>query len=218
MKKEITACLIVSILQNTVQASMFGEETAVLIEIATTTASQLNELEKLVSNAEKYTQKMQEYNELFQDHYYRAERILFVAESLAAKKDAADLTELNWAIRELKYSMSELRSLMNEYKDIKNNEDRTKYLVKKQKKINKKKSKLAVHQIKNSASAKTTGRAIQLTARNTALLYEQNVEMHNTQLEILEKVSTSNRLLAEQLEVERFKQIQKEKSYGVMRK
>src|SRR5690606_3862998 len=94
-----------------VQASMFGEETAVLIEIASTTASQLNELEQLVSNAETYTKKMQEYNELMMDHYWRAERILFVAESLAAKKEAKDLGELNWAIRELKYSMAELKSL-----------------------------------------------------------------------------------------------------------
>jgi hypothetical protein len=218
MKKELTVCLIASILNRPVSASMFGEETAVLIEIATTTATQLNELEKLVSNAEKYTKQMQKYNELFQDQYFRAERILFVAESLAAKKEAANLGELNWAIRELKYSMSELKSLMNEYKDIKNNEDKTKYQVKAQKRINEKKSKLAIHQIKNSASAKTTGRATQLTARNTALIYEQNIEMHNTQLEILEKMSTSNRLLAEQLEAERFKQIQKEKSYGVIKK
>ena len=84
--------------------------------------------------------------------------------------------------------------------------------------LNEKKSKLAIHQIKSSAGAKTTGRATQLTARNTALIYEQNIEMHNTQLEILEKMSTNNRLLAEQLEAERFKQIQKEKSYGVTNK
>lgn len=196
-------------------ASMFGEETAVLIEIASTTASQLNELEQLVTNSEKYTKKMQEYNELMIDHYWRAERILFVAESLAAKKDAKDLGELNWAIRELKYSMAELKSLMNEYKDIKNEEDRTKFLVKKQKEINEKKGKLAEHQIKASKDAKTTGRATQITAQNTALIYEQNVEMHNTQLEILEKLSTSNRLQAEELEEKRLKQIEKQKFYGL---
>jgi hypothetical protein len=218
MNKTLKTCLIATLFQNPVHASMFGEETAVLIEIATTTASQLNELEKLVSNADKYTKKMQEYNELFQDHYFRAERILFVAESLAAKKEAANLGELNWAIRELKYSMSELKTLMNEYKDIKNNEDKTKYQVKAQKEINKKKSAVAIHQIQNSVSAKTIGRATQLTARNTALIYEQNIEMHNTQLEILEKMATNNRLLAEKLEQERFRQIQKEKSYGVKRK
>jgi hypothetical protein len=49
------------------------------------------------------------------------------------------------------------------------------------------------------------------------MLYEQNVDMHNTQLEILEKLSTNNRLMAEQLEENRLEQIEKEKSYGVSR-
>ncbi|PIP91626.1 MAG: hypothetical protein COW01_01485 [Bdellovibrionales bacterium CG12_big_fil_rev_8_21_14_0_65_38_15] len=215
MKDKLTMSLIAMSLSMPVYPSMFGEETAVLIEIASTTSSQLNELEQLVTNAETYTKKMQEYNELMMDHYWRAERILFVAESLAAKKEAKDLGELNWAIRELKYSMAELKSLMNEYKDIKNEEDRTKFLVKRQKEINEKKGKLAEHQIKASKDAKTTGRATQITAQNTALIYEQNVEMHNTQLEMLEKLSTNNRLKAEELEEKRLEQIEKRKFYGI---
>lgn len=215
MKNKLTLSLIFLGLSGQAYSSIFGEETAVLIEIASTTASQLNELEQLVTNAEKYTKKMQEYNELMMDHYWRAERILFVAESLAAKKDAKNLGELNWAIRELKYSMLELKTLMNEYKEIKNDEDRTKFLVKRQKKINEKKAKLSEHQIKSAKNAKTTGRAAQVTAQNTALIYEQNVEMHNTQLEILEKISTTNRLKAEELEDKRFLQMEKEKFYGL---
>jgi hypothetical protein len=215
MKIKLTASVLALSLSIPVYSSMFGEETAVLIEIASTTASQLNELEQLVTNTQKYTKKMQEYNELMMDHYWRAERILFVAESLAAKKEAKNLGDLNWAIRELKYSMAELKGLMNEYKDIKNEEDRTMFLVKRQKKINEKKGKLAEHQIKSAKDASTTGRATQITAQNTALIYEQNVEMHNTQLEILEKMSTSNRLQAEQLEEKRLEQIQKQKFYGI---
>ena len=215
MKDKVTAGFLVLSLSLPAYSSIFGEETAVLIEIASTTASQLNELEQLVTSTEKYTKKLQQYNELMMDHYWRAERILFVAETLAAKKESKNLGELNWAIRELKYSMSELKGLMNEYKEIKNDEDRTKYLVKKQKKINEKKAKLAEHQIKSAKDAKTTGRATQVTAQNTALLYEQNIEMHNTQLEILEKMSTSNRLQAEQLEEKRLKQIEKKKFYGL---
>ena len=195
-------------------SSMFGEETLVLLEIASTTVSQLNELEKLLSNAEKYTEKIQKYNELAMDHYWRAERILFIAESLAARKDAQNLEQLNWTIRELKYSMSELKSLMKEYKIIKNDEDRAKYQVQIQKQINNKKSELAKHQIQSAKKAKTTGKTSQLTAQNTALIYEQNLEMHNTQLEILEKLSTSNRLKAEELEEKRLEQIQKEKFYA----
>lgn len=214
MHKKLSTAVLTLILCTPAHSSIFGEETAVLIEIASTTAAQLNELEQLVTNAEKYTKKMQEYNELMMDHYWRAERIIYIAESLAAKKEAKNLGELNWAIRELKYSMADLRSLMKEYKVIKNDEDRTKYMVKKQKGINQKKSKLAERQITSTKRAKTTGRATQLTAQNTALLYEQNIEMHNTQLEILEKLSTSNRLKAEDLEEKRLEQIQKEKFYG----
>ncbi len=197
------------------QAQIISSDTALLVELVTTTASQLNELEKLVSNAEKYTAKMQKYNELFQDEYFRAERVLYIAESLAAKKEVANLGDLNWAIRELKYSMAEMKELMREYAIIKNDEKKTKAQVKIQKKVNSHKEKIAKSQVDKSIKAKTTGRATQLTAQNTAMLYEQNVDMHNTQLEILEKLSTSNRLMAEQLEEQRLKQIEKEKSYGV---
>lgn len=196
-------------------ASMFGEETLVLVEILTTTASQLNELEKLVSNAEKYTEKIQKYNELFQDQYYRAERILYTAEAIAAKQEAKDLGELNWAIRDLKYNMSELKGLMQEYSEIKNDEDKTKFYVKAQKKINKKKAQVAKRQVVSASKAKNTGRATQITAQNTALILDQGVEAHNTQLEILEKVSTTNRLLAEDLEEKRLKEIEKQRQYGV---
>lgn len=194
---------------------IISSDTALLVELVTTTASQLNELEKLVSNAEKYTAKMQQYNELFQDEYFRAERVLFIAESLAAKKEVANLGDLNWAIRELKYSMAEMKELMREYAMIKDDEKKTKEQVRIQKKVNARKEKIAKGQVDKSIKAKTTGRATQLTAQNTAMIYEQNVDMHNTQLEILEKLSTNNRLMAEQLEEKRLEQIEKEKAYGL---
>ena len=46
MKDKITASFMALTLSMPVYSSMFGEETAVLIEIASTTASQLNELEQ----------------------------------------------------------------------------------------------------------------------------------------------------------------------------
>lgn len=198
-------------------AQIISSDTALLVELVTTTASQLNELEKLVSNAEKYTAKMQQYNELFQDEYFRAERVLYIAESVASKKEVADLGDLNWAIRELKYSITEMRELMREYSMIKGDEKKTKLQVKSQKKVNNRKEKIAKSQVDKSIKAKTTGRATQLTAQNTAMIYESNVEMHNTQLEILEKMATNNRLLAEQMEEKRLEQIEKEKSYGIGR-
>lgn len=197
--------------------AFISTDTAVLLELVTTTASQLNELEKLVSNADKYTEKMQKYNELVQDEYFRAERVLYLAESVAAKKEIQGLGDLNYTIRELKYSMSDMRELMKEYAVIKGEEDKTKRQVKTQKKTNDLKEKIAVSQVNKSVGAKTSGRASQLTAQNTAMIYESNVDMHNTQLEILEKVSTTNRLLSEQMEEKRLEQIQKEQSYNMTR-
>ncbi len=207
-------CLILSL---NVHGQIISSDTALLVELVTTTASQLNELEKLVSNAEKYTAKMQHYNELFQDEYFRAERILYIAESLASKKEINDLGELNSAIRELKYSMTEMKELMREYAKIKGDEKTTKAQVKSEKKVNQKKERMAQGQVEKSIAARTTGRATQLTAQNTALLYESNVDMHKTQLEILEKVSTTNRLLAEEMEEKRLEQIEKEQSYNLNR-
>lgn len=213
--KKILLSASLMLLTQTGFSQIISSDTALLVELVTTTASQLNELEKIVSNTEKYTAKMQQYNELAQDEYFRAERILYIAESVSAKKEAANLGELNWAIRELKYSMSEMKELMREYAVIKSDEENTKAQVKLQKKVNSQKERMAKSQVDKSIKAKSTGRATQLTAQNTAMIYEQNVDMHNTQLEILEKLSTNNRLMAEQLEEKRLEQIEKEKSYGL---
>jgi len=198
-----------------VSAQIISSDTALMVELVTTTASQLNELEKLVTNAEKYTARMQQYNELTQDEYFRAERVLYLAESLAAKKEIQGLGELNGAIADLKYTIADLREMMREYKIIKNEEERTKSQVAIQKRVNEHKGKLAKGQVQKSIQAKNTGRAGQLTAQNTALMLESNVDMHNTQLEILEKVSTTNKLLAEQMEEKRKEEMQKKATYGM---
>lgn len=214
--KTLIKCLIVFMI--TLRAHPFigfGTETAVLIELVTTTASQLNELEKLVSNSERFTQRMQEYNLLMQDEYFRAQRVLYVAERVAAKKNVQDLGTLNWAIRNLKYNMEELNRLMAEYAKIREDEKVVHQQVEIQKNLNQKRSTLAASQVEKSIHAPTQARANQLTAQNTALLLEAQVDSHNTQLEILERVSTTNRLLAEQLEEKRIEQIQREKAFGV---
>ncbi|HAZ12500.1 MAG: hypothetical protein A2X86_19780 [Bdellovibrionales bacterium GWA2_49_15] len=192
----------------------FGQDTALLFDLVTTTASQLNELEKLVTNAEKYTKKMQEYNELIQDEYFRAERVLYLADQLTAKRDIENLGDLNNAIRELKYSLSDLHELMRQYGIIKEEEQKTRTQVKIEKRFNDKKEKQAIAQVNKSVQARTVGRASQLTAQNTALLLESQVGMHNTQLDILDKVATTNRLLAEGMEEKRLEQINREKTYG----
>ncbi|MBY0515348.1 MAG: hypothetical protein K2P81_00465 [Bacteriovoracaceae bacterium] len=218
MKKRFSYFLICfSLMINGSQAQIISADTALLVELVTTTASQLNELEKLLSNAEKYTAKMQQYNELVQDEYFRAERILYLVESLAAKKEIQGLGDVNNAIRDLKYSMADLQAMMKEYSIIIDDEKKTKAIVKTQKNFNEKKAKLAEGQVKKSINAKTSGRATQLTAQNTALMLESNVDMHNTQLDMLEKVSTTNRLLAEQMEEKRREELEKKKTYNIGR-
>ena len=109
-----------------------------------------------------------------------------------------------------------MKELMREYKMIQADEDKTKTQVGIQKKLNNHKENQAKAQVTKSIQAKTSGRAGQLTAQNTALMLESNVDMHNTQLDILEKVSTTNRLLAEQMEEKRKEDLQKRNSYGVV--
>ncbi len=215
MKTIVKIILIFSIAIRAQAFIGFGADTAVLIELVATTASQLNELEKLVSNSERFTQRMQEYNLLIQDEYFRAQRVLYVAERVAAKKNVQDLGSLNLAIRNLKYNMDELNRLMAEYAKIRGDEKVVQQQVEIQRNLNQKRSDLASSQVEKSIHAPTQARANQLTAQNTALLLEANIDSHNTQLEILERVSTTNRLLAEQLEEKRIEQIQREKAFGV---
>lgn len=194
--------------------AIVGTDTAMMIQLVTNTANQINELERLVSNTEKYTQKMREYSELVEDNYFRAERTLYLAEELAAKKDVQNLGELNGAIRELKYNMSELKEMMQRYANIKQDEKRTETYVEVNKKLNEQQVKRAEKQVANSISAKNTGRASQLTAQNTALLLENQVKMQQIQLEMLKTQKMANRLKAEELEDKRLEEINRNNFYN----
>ncbi len=157
---------------------------------------------------------MREYSELVEDNYFRAERTLYLAEELAAKKDVQNLGELNGAIRELKYNMSELKEMMQRYANIKQDEKRTETYVEVNKKLSEQQVKRAEKQVANSISAKNTGRASQLTAQNTALLLENQVKMQQIQLEMLKTQKMANRLKAEELEDKRLEEINRNKFYN----
>ncbi len=213
--KHTALSLVFVLLTTSSSFAILGQDTALLVELVTTTASQLNELEKLVTKAEKHTERMQRYNELAQDEYFRAQRVLFLAENMSSKKEVQNLGSLNYAIRDLKYSMSDFEEMMKHYQTIKGDEKKTQDQVGIQKRLNSQKERLANEQVNKSTQAQTTGRAQQLTAQNTALMLESNVDLHNTQLEILEKISTTNRLLAEQMEEKRREEILRRESYGI---
>lgn len=215
MKKTVLIFLfLVSVKAN----AIIGEESAMMIQLVTNTANQINELERLVSNTEKYTQRLREYSELTEDHYFRAERVLYLAEELAAKKEVQNLGQLNGAIRELKYNMSDLKELMQKYANIKEDEKRTERYVDLNKKLNSEKAKRAEKQVSNSINARNVGRANQLTAQNTAMILENQVKMHEVQLEMLKAQKTANRLKAEELEDKRLDEINKQKFYGGSKK
>lgn len=211
MKKIILTFLVfISVKVN----AIIGEESAMMIQLVTNTANQINELERLVSNTEKYTQRLREYSELTEDHYFRAERVLYLAEELAAKKEVQNLGQLNGAIRELKYNMSDLKELMQKYANIKEDEKRTERYVDLNKKLNSEKAKRAEKQVTNSINARNVGRANQLTAQNTAMILENQVKMHEVQLEMLKAQKTANRLKAEELEDKRLDEINRLKFYN----
>lgn len=192
-----------------------GTSAGALFDLVTTTASQLNELEKLVSNAEVYTRQMNEYNRLVRDEYFRAQRVLYLSEQMAKKREVQDLGGLNRAIRELKLNMGSLEHIMKQYSIIQAEEIQTRQHVEAEKRLNQRREEMAKNQVEQSINPRTQSRSNQLTAQNTALLYEGQVEMHDTQLDILRHSSTTNRLLAEKLERERLKEYELKKAYGI---
>lgn len=206
--------LIFSLIFSLKSFAIVGADTAMMIQLVTNTANQINELERLVTNTEKYTQKMREYSELADDHYFRAERVLYIAQELAAKKEVQNLGELNGAIRELKYNMNDLKELMQKYSEIKDDEKKTTVYVDLNKKLSEQDEKRAEKQVTNSLNAKNTGRANQLTAQNTALLLENQVKMQEVQLEMLKTQKTANRLKAEELEDKRLEEMNRLKFYN----
>lgn len=189
-------------------------DTAVLMELVTTTASQLNELEKLVSNAERYTERMQKYNELAQDEYFRAERVSYLAESLASKKEIEDLGGLNSAISDLKNSMSDMKSVLDEYKEIQGQEETVKAKSDIKIRQNDKKKNIASKQVSRALQGSTNSGVNRINAQNTAMILEETIEVQNNQLTMIDQNATTNRLLAEDLEIKRKNEISKKLFYG----
>ena len=96
---------------------MPDSDTAILLELVTTTVLQLNELERLVTNAEKLTGKIQQYNEVVISQWYRAQRIAFIVDDLSTIHSTriTNIGELNRAIRDLKDNIKTLEDMMMEY-------------------------------------------------------------------------------------------------------
>ncbi len=181
------------------KASIFGEENITLGKILVTTIKELNELEKLVSNAEKYTKKITEYNELVQDHLFKAQRIKLLAKEMTEKRQIKNLSDVNHNIREIDSTIENIQGLMNEYnKNIFRVED-----IKKAQALTSNsqalREKLARHQIQKASSARSLKKVNQITSQNTGLMFETQLQMKKNQDQMLVELARHNKLKSEEL-------------------
>ncbi len=182
-----------------IQASILGEENITLGKILVTTIKELNELEKLVSNTEKYTKKITEYNELVQDHLFKAQRIKLLTKELTEKKRVKNISDVNQSIREIDSSIESIKGLMDEYNKNIFRVD----LIKKTQAISGNsqslKEKLARHQISKASSAKSLKKVSQITSQNTGLIFETQLEMKKNQDQMIIELARNNKLKSEEL-------------------
>jgi hypothetical protein len=192
-------------------------DTALLFNIVSNTASQLNELEKLLSNAEKYTGLMEKYNQIARDHYFRAERIHYIAQNYVdlSKSDPKDLESLNSAIRSLKSETESLKSLISEYRqDEAKNELQEGILGEKLRHSNQELS-FANGQVLRSGEISQTNEAQKMTAQNTSLIYKSQVEGNQLEAAVAEKLNEQNKLLNRGLKDEAIKKDERDAYYKI---
>jgi hypothetical protein len=190
-------------------------DTALLFEIVTNTASQLNELEKLVTNAEKYTGLMEKYNQIARDQYFRAERIHYIAQNYVdlSKRDPKDLDGLNSAIRALKSETESLKAMISEYRqDEARNEFQENILGERTRKANVELG-FANQQVTRAGNISSTAEAQKMIAQNTSLSYKAQVEDNQISNVIAEKLTEQNKLLNRGLKDESIKKEEKEDYY-----
>lgn len=193
-----------------------GPDTALMVELVSTTVQQLNELEELVTSAEKYTQKLREYNELMEDKYFQAERVLYLAEDLAAKRNIEDLDDLNSAIRNLKYTMGDFRDTLDEYRQVEKGSEKEVRKVEFEERVSKLRENQAKKQVQKSIDAGTSSRANQLSAQNTALMLESQEKSLSVQQRMLKEMAKQNVMGANKLTEDKLKEEQKYRAYGLL--
>lgn len=211
--------LVLGNLQKVQASTIFvpDSDTALLFNLVTNTASQLNELEKLVSNAEKYTGLMEKYNQIARDHYFRAERIHYIAQNYVelSKRDPKDLEGLNSAIRALKSETESLKGMINEYRSNEaKNEVAENVLGEKIRNSNQELG-FANGQVIRSGEVNSTNEAQKMMAQNTALTYKAQVEGNQMNGVIAEKLTEQNKLINRELKDEAIKKDERDQYYQI---
>lgn len=192
-------------------------DTALLFNLVSNTASQLNELEKLVSNAEKYTGLMEKYNQIARDHYFRAERIHYIAQNYVelSKRDPKDLEGLNSAIRALKSETQSLKAVINEYRSDEAKNEVAEAKLSDKVKVSNRELSFANNQVMRSGDIHSTNEAQKMMAQNTALAYKAQVEGNQMNALIAEKLSEQNKLINRELKDKAVKKDEREKYYQI---
>ena len=198
---------------------MPDSDTALLIELVTTTISQLNELENLVTNAEKLTGTIQKYNEVTIDHWYRAQRVAYLAESLSTLSTTKikNLGQLNQAIRELKYNILELEDLMLEYGILKKESQNIAQASVEDDQEIQKEGKLAEIQIQRAHQVKTPGNLQKVNTQTNAYANKHLVDLKNKSNQQIRIFARRNEVIAIEKERKIQKEIEKRNFYGITR-
>lgn len=208
--------------RNAYASTLFApdSDTALLFELVSTTASQLNELEKLVSNAEKYTGMMEKYNQIARDQYFRAERINYIAQSYVdlSKNDPKDLEGLNSAIRALKSETESLKSLIGEYRADEARNENQELLLGNRVRNSNKEIRFANSQVARSGDVNSTNEAQKVIAQNTSLAYKAQVEGNQISNVVAEKLTEQNKLLNREMKDEAIKKSERNEYYRISQK
>ncbi len=195
-------------------------DTALLAELVFNSVSQLNELEQLLSSAEKYTKRMREYNEITQDHYYRLQQVLYIAESFRqlGQYTVKDLGDINALIREIKANILDTKELLVFYRLIDINKTREIKESKRRQRKNESEKNFANQMVKRAWNPKTLKGAARQTNQNTALTYKKIIETHSTQEAILQNSAQTNKILSKQQNKKIIKERDKKKYYNLENK
>lgn len=195
-------------------------DTALLFELVTNTATQINELEQLITNAQKHTEMIERYNQIAKDHYYRSQRIHYIAESYVelSKRDPKDLENLNSAIRALKSENDSLLALINEYRKEESGNEKMEEATAQREKKAQREIAFANSQVRRTGVISSTNDAQKLTAQNTGLIYKSQVEMNQTNNAIVNKLSQQNKLISRQMKDEKREELEKAKYYNLQDK
>ena len=200
-------------------STMFApdSDTALLVELLTTTAAQLNELEQLVTNAEKLTGRIQKYNEVVVDHWYRAQRIAFIVDDLKTLSSTKikNLGDLNSSIRQLKNNIQELEDIIIKYGLIQLESQKVSKAANHNDLQIIKEKMLADIQITRAHKVETVGNIHKVNAQINAYSNKHLTDLKNMSNQQIKLLSIQNEIMAREKEQEAKKELLRREYYNI---